>query len=407
MWMPNAIVAIAGLLLLARADVVAESKGRSLHPGNLRRRDRESIRPKRFAYPRYVARRFLMLAVLCLVGLAIASLILDVTDNLKWFTKYAATLPEIGRFYAARAPVLAARTIPTALLLACALTISLLGADGELIGMRACGVPTLRVLMPILALCAIAVPADYLVTNEFVPRANSRAAYVNRMEIKNGSTQDAGEGRGDWLRFDGKLLEAHLLDLIRGRTSALVLYELDETGLPLRRLDAESAQTVGGGRWALEASRSVELDGGRLSRAPAAERIVALPGRPSSEIETGEMTPTQIRALISALERNGTDSVGYRTDLHGRLAAPFTCVLLPLIALILSSTGPPFPRPVHGLMLSLALVLSQMVVAGVAASLGQRGVVPPIVAGWSPQILFGVVVSGVALRLRARALGRI
>ena len=73
--------------------------------------------------------------------LVIAFLLVDVIDNLQWFTKYHSTLDEVLRFYAARLPLIASRVVPMALLVAAALTVSLLGVTGELLGMRACGIP--------------------------------------------------------------------------------------------------------------------------------------------------------------------------------------------------------------------------------------------------------------------------
>ena len=397
MWMPNAVIAALGTLLWIRADNISDGMGASFRSWIPRRLDRGSIRLTRLAYPRYVARRFLTLTLLCLIGLAIASLIVDLSDNLKWFNKYGATLPEIGRFYVARAPVLAARAIPMALLVGCALTISVLGSDGELLGMRACGVPVVRVLMPVSLLCMLAVPLDYLVANELVPRANARASYVNRMEIKNGAAVSQVGSEESWYRFDRNLLEIKRLDLLRGRTSQLTLYDLDASGLPNRRIDAEGARSLGDGRWLLEAPRGVGFHDDRLRRDVPVGRIVELPGRSNVDLDTGELSLRELRGVISELDHSGADSIAYRVDLHGRLAGPWTCVLLPLIALFLSSTGPPFPRPVHSLMLCLVLAIAQAVVASVAASLGHRGVLPPVVAGWSPALLFAVAVAAAAV----------
>lgn len=395
-WMPNAVITVVGTLLWIRADKVSDGIGASFRSWIPRRLDRGPIRSTRLAYPRYVARRFLTLTLLCLIGLAIASLIVDLADNLKWFNKYGATLPEIGRFYVARAPVLGARAIPMALLVGCALTISGLGSDGELLGMRACGVPVVRVLMPVLLLCVLAVPLDYLVANELVPRANARAAYVNRMEIKNGAAPSPVGSEESWNRFDRNLLEIRPLDLLRGRTSQLTLYALDASGLPERRVDAAGAHSLGGGRWLLEAPRAVELHDDRIRRDAQAERIVELPGRSNADLDTGELSLRELRGVISDLDHSGADSIAYRVDLHGRLAGPWTCVLLPLIALFLSSAGPPFPRPVHSLMLCLVLAIAQTMVASVAASLGHRGVLAPFVAGWSPPLLFAAAAAVVA-----------
>ena len=140
---------------------------------------------KRWALPRYVSSQFVRMVVACVFGLVLAYFIIDIFDNLKWFNQYGATAAEIGRYYSARLPVLAARIVPMALLIAVALTISLIGANGELLGMRACGIPVFRVLAPVWLICGLAVPADHLLANEIVPRASEEASRLKQTEIKN------------------------------------------------------------------------------------------------------------------------------------------------------------------------------------------------------------------------------
>ena len=98
----------------------------------------------RYVLHRYLLLRFVEIAVVCFVALLVAFVLVDLIDNLQWFTKYESTLDEVLRFYAARVPLLVARVVPMALLVAAALTMSLLAVSGELIGMRACGISTLR-----------------------------------------------------------------------------------------------------------------------------------------------------------------------------------------------------------------------------------------------------------------------
>ena len=81
-------------------------------------------------------------------------------------------------------PLLASRAVPMALLVATALTVSLLAAEGELIGMRACGISSLRALAPAFVLATLTAPAYFLLNNVVVPRTNALADELKRTEIK-------------------------------------------------------------------------------------------------------------------------------------------------------------------------------------------------------------------------------
>ena len=188
-WIPNLVLIFVSTVLIFRAGRQASESDRSAgidFSALLSRAGitRPALRMKRYALPRYVSAQFVRMVILCIVGLVFAYLVIDIFDNLKWFNQYGSTADEILRYYGARLPVLIGRVIPMALLIAVALTISLIGADGELLGMRACGIPVFRVLAPVWLLCGLAVPAYHLLANEIVPQATERAKIIKTVDIK-------------------------------------------------------------------------------------------------------------------------------------------------------------------------------------------------------------------------------
>ncbi|MEZ4279956.1 MAG: LptF/LptG family permease [Myxococcota bacterium] len=412
-WLPNIVMTTVAVTLLAIAGRHASESDRSSGKGNRTLLERlgiarKGIRVKRFALPRYVATQFLQMAAVCVAGLVIAYLIIDVFDNLKWFNRYGADADVIARYYVARLPVLAARVIPMALLIAVALTISLLGANGELLGMRACGIPILRILAPVWLLCALAVPADHLLANELVPRSSGRAKKIKRVEIKNQDDAPKEARERVWYRVGKKIHEMERLDLLSGLASSVTLYELGRGGLPVRRTDASGARRVGDGTWLLDEPRSVELDEqGRLSRVPKPSRVVQFGDESPTEIETTDLTPAELRAEIDDPDLEGPIALAYRTDLQIKLASPLACLLLPLIALFFSATGPPFPRPVHTLIASAIIAVAHAFATSFAGSMGHGGTLSPWLAGWGPSILFAIaaLAMGIRHRIRSRTAG--
>lgn len=405
-WLPNAIIGLAAisLLLLSERSWVASDRESDPQAWWRRRTGRRGLEPRmrRWALPRYVGAQFAGTVLLCVCGLTLAYLVVDVFDNLKWFNKYGATAAEISRFYAARLPVLIARVVPMALLIAVAITVGLLGANGELLGMRTCGISVLRVLAPIWLLCGLAVPVDHLLTNEIAPRAAEQATLLKRTEIKNRSDALELTREHVWYRAGTQIHEVERLDLIAGRASAVTLYELDESGLPSRRTDADSAHHLSQGRWALENPRSVVVAPSGLIRDTAIERIVALGEEVPSEINTAHLTPTDLHAKIDELEPDEPILATYRTDLQMKIAAPLACLLLPIIVLFFAATGPPFPRPAQMLIASGTIAVTHALATGFAISLGHSGALPPWLAGWGPSMLFGAAALLLGMRLRRR-----
>lgn len=398
-WMPNLILAgTAWLLIQLGSQRATRTEGRR------RRRVRRPGEPARlFMAPRpldrYVGGRFLLVASMCLFGLVLAYAIVDLADNLKWFNKYDATAAEIGRFYAARLPVLAARVIPLSLLLGCSLTISLLASGGELLGMRACGIPEFRALAPICAICLLAVPVDFVVINEVVPRANARVTQVNRTQIKNEGASAIPAEESVWLRIGNRVHEVRRLDLLARQAGRITVYEMDDDGRPIRRLDSAGARYVGHNRWLLHDPYAATMAGGRFVRDRNPPRWIDLGDGIPASIDTAHLTRSDLRRVIRELDRNGSGgSQAYRAELQARLAAPFACLILPAVAFLYAIAGSRFPRPVHALLASIAIAIVHAILIGLAGSLGRSGACAPLVAGWSPTLFLGVIALAMSVR---------
>ena len=401
-WLPDLVLGVAALSLLVgtrRAGAALSGRLRELRRGRGSARERP-LRARRFVLDRYVGLRFAELAVLCFAALLIAFVLVDVVDNLQWFTKYRSTLDEVLRFYAARLPLLVSRVVPMALLVGAALTVSLLGVTGELLGLRACGVPTLRTVLPILALCGGVALCYQAIVDRVVPHATARARQIKRIEIKNQATEQVSV----WTRIGDHLYEIDRFDPLRGVAQGLTLYEVGSDGLPRSRTDAAEARHIGRGVWQLRDPERIEVlpDGPRFV---PADSFAELGHDLNARVEGSEFSIAELRDEIRVVEQRGYSATPYRVDLNVKLAAPLACVVLPALALLFATGGPPFPRPAQILVLSAAVGVAHLLLSAVGASLGYGGALPPVVAGFGPIALLLAIAALAAAGARIRRHG--
>jgi len=407
-WLPNLVLAGVAAVLLVRA-LRERSLGKTFERPHLRLRrvaqteSERRMRTRSFALPRYVAGRFAQLALLAFAVLFVAYLLIDVMDRLEWFARYRATGVEILRFYGARLPLLASRAVPMALLVATALTVSLLAAEGELIGMRACGISSLRALAPAFVLATLTAPAYFLLNNVVVPRSNALADELKRTEIKGEYYAEHAERiqAGAWYRSGKQVLEAARLDTDLGEARGLTIYQLGEDGLPVSREEATSARHVGRGVWRLVDPVRIEIEDDRARRVPP-RRFAELGETLSAEVDTMHLSVAELAREIQDVEQGGYDATTFRVDYHAKLAEPFACVVLPAVVLLFAVAGPPFPGPAEALLVSGIVGVVYILFSGVAASLGYGGAVPPALGGWGPVPLFGIVAAALGVRLWRR-----
>jgi LPS export ABC transporter permease LptG len=407
-WMPNAVLAVLAVALLVKAQR-GNVLGHSFDRPRLSRRAASRVevsseyRPRRYPLPRYIAGRFLQLGLLTFAVLVVAYLLIAVMERLDWFARYGASGVEIVRFYGARIPLLASRVVPMSILVATALTVSLLAAEGELIGMRSCGIPAPRALLPVLLIALLVVPAYFALNNVVVPRTNALADELKESEIKEGFYARLAEARKDavWYRAGDQVLEAERFDPDRGLARKLAIYRIGRDGLPESRLDATSAHHIGQGDWKLTEPTLILLQDGMVREAPAPRYATlgeALPAR----VDTMHLSVAALDREIAEVEADGRDSTAYRVDLQVKLAQPLACIILPALLLFFAVCGPPFPGPAQNLLVSGIVGVSYILLTGVSASFGYGGTISPVFGGWGPNIAFSLVAGFFGLRLWRR-----
>lgn len=406
-WLPNAILSVLAAVLIVRArreGVLGHAFDRPQEPApSLPAQNRRAQRPRRYPLPRYIAARFVRLATLSFAILLIGYLLIDVMERLEWFSRYQATGPEILRFYSARVVLLSSRIVPMALLVATALTVSLLGAEGELIGMRSCGIPAPRALLPVLFIASMVVPADALLNNVLVPRSNALADELKRTEIKGTVYRQIEESRkaAVWHRFGNQVLEASQFDPDRGIARDLSIYEIGADRLPIGRTDATHARHVGKGWWLLSDPVRIEVSD-RGAREVPAQRFANLGEAFPADVDTMHLSVPQIAELIAEAEVDDVNATPLRVDYHAKLAQPLACIVLPAVLLFFAVGGPPFPGPAQTLLVSAIVGISYILAAGVSRSLGYGGALPAFVGGWGPTILFVSLAGFFGVRLWRR-----
>jgi lipopolysaccharide export system permease protein len=401
-WLPNLAVGVLAAVLLWQPG----RRRLGNRNANYRERSRQTPpqsearlpRLRRYLLQRYVARHYLQMFFLSFALLLVGYLLVDILERLEWFAHHHAVALKVLRFYGARVPLLASRVVPMALLLATALTVSLLSAQGELTGMRACGISAVRTLTSILLIAGVVAPGYFLLNEVVVPQTNALADWLKETEIK-----DRGPGTGlhmaIWYRAGRHVYQATQLDPQLGEAQEITIHELGADGLPVSRTDARAARHVGNGVWELVDPVRVEISDQGMREVPV-DPLVQLGEGPSTTVDTMHLGVRQLAREIDDAEANGYNTTAYRVDLQVKLAAPLACLLLPAVALFFAIGGPPFPRPALVLLVSTVLGVGYILLTDVGASLGYGGFLPAGVAGWGPSTGLAILASVLALRSR-------
>jgi lipopolysaccharide export LptBFGC system permease protein LptF len=268
--------------------------------------------------------------------------------------------------------------------------------------MRACGIPAPRGLISILILSFAATPLYFAFTNLVVPPMNALAHDLKIREIYDrpqGGTSD----RPVWYPAGDRLVESKSLDTDRGLARGhLTVYDLDENGLPVGRLDARSGFHQGQGRWRVYDARRIELNEAGIPKVGKVPKYLQLGATLQADIDTRHLSVGQLASQIAEARADGMDATELEIERYSRLAQPLACFVLPVAALFYAVTGPPFPGPAPTLFASAILGVSYILMTGVAASFGHGRTLSPFLAAWAPTLIYTAITAVLGVRVWRR-----
>ena len=102
-----------------------------------------------------------------------------------------------------------------------------------------------------------------------------------------------------------------------------------------------------------------------------------------------EMTYAELGRYVDALERSGGDGRKLRVVRELKIAVPVTCIIIALFAAPLVVATPRATGAI-GLAIALATTMLFLLAVQLSQAVGAGGLLPPVIAAWAPNTLFGV-----------------
>lgn len=352
---------------------------------------------------RYVLREFLTYLGLGLLGFIAIFVVVDIIEKADVFLDHRAPFGLITRFYLYRAPEVVTTVLPVALLLATFMAFGQFNKFGELTAMRVAGLSLVRILAPVLVLAAFAAVGDLGISEALVPPANRERDRIYNEQIQRLQHEDASE-RADvtYLGAGGRIFYIRLYDA-RGRRMQEVSLQEFARGRLVRRIDAREA-IWDGHRWEFH-------DGYVRTFADSAEHaepfgrlgvdgIAEHPEDFAKRVpEPDDMSYSELRAYVQRLRASGARVENFLVDLHLKLAFPLINFIVVLIGASLA-TRLRASGAALGFGLSVFIAFLYYAFMRTGQALGHNGALPPYLAAWLGDLVFGVV--GITMFVRAQ-----
>jgi LPS export ABC transporter permease LptG len=295
---------------------------------------------------------------------------------------------------------------PLSMLLAVLVTFGLLQRSNEITAIKATGISLYRIVVPVLIAASVVAGVLFLSDQLYLPYTNKRQdALRNRIKGKPAQT---------YLRPDRKWIFGQHSDIYyyqffdpdRDVFGGISVYHFDPHTFQItHRISAERAHWSDPmGRWVYEQGWERGLNGSAIQNyhqfdVATFPALTEAPAYFKKEVkQSSEMSYEELRRYIHDLEQSGFDVVRLRVQLQKKIAYP-------LITLVMAILAVPFALSagkrgaIAGVATAIGIGVVYWTISGLFEAMGNLSQLPPAVAAWSPDLVFGFIGGYLILRM--------
>lgn len=351
---------------------------------------------------RYILREWGKIFAATVIGFPLLVSLFELTDSLDRYLMRGLGPAKIALGYAYAFPDKIFLIIPAAVLFATVFCLGAMNRHSELTATKASGVSVYRVLWPVLAAATAAAAVDFVVGELAPPATRRQLEVLGEAEVRSTTARHNFVYRAE----EGWAYAVQRLEVGRRMMQDVVL-EREGTGPGYPTLAVQASRALYDDslhRWTLSRGRfrilagdveqvTVAFDSMRmrsLVEPPAA--LTVEPKKPQ------EMRYGELGRYVEALERSGGNGRQLRVERALKIAVPFTCIVIAIFAAPLALAAPR-ASGATGVAISLVTTVIFLVLVQLSEAVGAGGLLPPLLAAWMPNLVFG----GIGLVLMARA----
>jgi len=346
---------------------------------------------------RYLMREFLkpfLFSVFAITVIMISNQLYQLTDLI--LVKQVAVI-KVVKLLLYKIPQIMVESFSISILFATLLSLTELVKNNEFTAFRMGGVALHRILAPLLITALLISGATFLINERVVPWTNHRSENIVRRIILQQALPDLQENSFFKGVTDNRYFYIGNIIDETGELEDVMVYEAgekkDDRKFP-RVITAEAgyfADKV----WHLREGMIHKFNQeGEVSYQSAFDDLKInvqknLDNFYGEQRTTSEMSRQKLKEDIKLFKESGLEVNSLLVDYHLKVAKPLACFIFVLIGAPLSVRSQ--KGRMFGIIASILIIFSYYVVMSFCRSLGRNGLIPPLLAAWLPNILFGVV----------------
>jgi LPS export ABC transporter permease LptF/LPS export ABC transporter permease LptG len=297
--------------------------------------------------------------------------------------------------------------LPLSILVATLVNFGLLTKSNQTTAIKAAGVSLYRLSLPVLLVAMVLSVGMFFLSDDFLPETNQQQDAL-RNQIKGKPPQTSYRPERQWIFGEShRIYNYNFFDSDKNVFADLSCFEFDPQSFQLtRRIYAARAfwePAIRG--WVLENGWVRDLEGDRVTKyfpfsVNTLSELTEEPAYFKKEVRPSEqMSALELRHYIRELSQSGFDVVRLSIQFYRKFSYPLIAFVVTLIGIPFSfTTGS--KGALSGVALSIGIAILYWSISSLFEAMGNLSQLPPLVAAWSPDVLFGLAGSYFLLRVR-------
>jgi LPS export ABC transporter permease LptG/LPS export ABC transporter permease LptF len=354
----------------------------------------------------YVLRGFALYFAMIVAAFLMLLLVFTLFELLSDILRNQISPLTVGEYLLNVVPYFLYSTTPLSMLLAVLVTFGLLQRSNEITAIKATGISLYRIIVPVLIASLLVAGVLFLSDQLYLPYTNKRQDAL-RNQIK-------GKPAQTYLRPDRKWIFGQHSDIYyyqffdpdRDVFGGVSVFQFDpHTFQVTHRIAADRAHWSNSmNRWVYEEGWERSLNGPAIESyrkfdAATYPQLAEAPAYFKKEIkQSSEMSYDELRRYIHDLEESGFDVVRLRVQLQKKIAYPLITLVMAILAIPFAlSAGK--RSAVAGVATAIGIGVFYWMISSLLEQMGNLSQLPPAVAAWSPDLVFGFVGGYLILRM--------
>ncbi len=337
---------------------------------------------------------------LAAAALVVTSIIFTLFDLIPSIIRSGTSLPYAAAYLAYLSPQLFYYAAPFALLVALLMSFNVLSRSNQLVAIASAGQNRTRIITATLAVAGALGLSLWALSNYVLPYTNrEQDERYNKIKGRQVEQTTIAFGRKWVFGKDHAIYGYQRLDPDNSLVNASIYQLAGSRGVIRSAIHFGKASQVGATTWKAD-SGWIET----LTQDAAIERIPIQPQTAPITIsdgvnlfkrttnESSKMSDAELRRHISQLKGLGAPTFDLQIDLRKRIAFPFSCLILAILAIpFISARQARRSGPLVGVSLAVGIGLIFWLLTSLFEAAGKQNNLPPGMAVWGPHILFGAV----------------